>query len=145
MPMIETADHSMGYMTVAALIDGDVTRATFEPRRFKGKKYLNLLDRTTIREAADLNRGYPDGIPNRLKLRMKSGKVYKMTVKYPRGHAGNPMSDQEVEAKFRSLAEGVVSKALQDRLLTSRWTLNKTRRVDDVWRFDVMPRPNRRG
>lgn len=133
----ETADHSMGYMTVAALIDGDVTRATFEPRHFTNKKYLDLLDRTSIKEAADLNPGYPDGIPNRLKLRMKDGKVYKKTVKYPRGHAGNPMTDAEVEEKFRSLADGVVSTQLQKRLLKQLWSLDTVHNVRNVWQFTV--------
>lgn len=133
----ETADHSMGYMTVAAFIDGDVTRATFEPRRFKNKKYLNILDRTSIVEANDLNRGYPQGIPNRLKLRMKDGKVYEKTVKYPRGHAGNPMTDEEVEEKFRRLADGVISTKLQNKLLREMWSLEKAKRVKNLWQFEV--------
>lgn len=136
----ETADHSMGYMTVAALIDGDVTRATFEPRRFTNRKYLKLLDRTTIVEAADLNRGYPDGIPNRLRLHMKDGRVYTKTVKYPRGHAGNPMSDQEVEDKFRRLANGVISKRVQDKLLDEMWSLDKAGSVRNLWQFTVLGR-----
>lgn len=133
----ETADHSMGYMTVAALIDGDVTRETFSPKKFTSRKYLDLLDKTTIVEAADLNRGYPDGIPNRLRLRMKDGKVYEKTVKYPRGHAGNPMSDQEVETKFRTLADGVISRKLQDQLLGQMWSLDRSKNIRKLWSFKV--------
>ncbi len=133
----ETADHSMGYMTIAAFVDGDVTRATFEPRRFKSRKYLNILDRTTIVEAADLNRGYPKGIPNRLILTMKDGRKYTQTVKYPRGHAGNPMTDDEVERKFRTLADGVISTRLQTKLLKEMWSLDKSKSVRSLWQFDV--------
>ena len=135
----ETADHSMGYMTIAALIDGDVTRETFSPRKFTDKKYLSLLDRTAIVEAGDLNKGYPDGIPNRLTLTMRDGRTYKKTVKYPRGHAGNPMSDSEVERKFRTLASGVISSRLQDQLLTQMWSLDKSRSIENLWRFKVLP------
>lgn len=131
----ETADHSMGYMTVAALIDGDVTLATFEPRRFKDAKYLDLLDRTTIVEAADLNEGYPDGIPNRLRVRMKDGRVYQRTVKYPCGHAGNPMTDEQVEYKFRRLTDGLLQDKTQDKLLTELWALDKLRTVANLWSF----------
>ncbi len=135
----ETADHSMGYMTVAALIDGDVTRETFHPRRYTHRKYLDLLDRTTIVEAADLNAGYPDGIPNRLKVYMKDGRVYERTVKYPCGHAGNPMTDEQVEHKFRTLAEGVISPKLQDKLLDASWRLDQAKTVRNLWRFPVAP------
>ncbi len=133
----ETADHSMGYMTVAALIDGKLDRDSFSPRKFKGKKYLDMLDRTTIAEANDLNKGYPDGIPNRLTLTMKDGKKYSKTVKYPRGHAGNPMTDDEVEYKFRTLADGVISKRTQDQLLDAMWNLDKAKSVADLWKFKV--------
>ncbi|RIK62641.1 MAG: MmgE/PrpD family protein [Planctomycetota bacterium] len=133
----ETADHSMGYMTVAALIDGDVTRETFSPAKFTSRKYLDLLDNTTIVEADDLNAGYPDGIPNRLKVRMADGKVYEKTVKYPRGHAGNPMSDDEVEHKFRTLAEGVIPTKLQNKLLDQMWSLDKMKDVRKLWSFKV--------
>lgn len=133
----ETADHSMGYMTVAALLDGKLDRDSFSPKKFKGKKYLDLLDRTTIAEAKDLNAGYPDGIPNRLILTMNDGKHYTLTVKYPRGHAGNPMTDDEVEAKFRGLADGVIPKALQNKLLDSMWKLDKAKDVKNLWQFSV--------
>jgi len=133
----ETADHSMGYMTVAALIDGDVTRETFSPKKFKDKKYLDVLDRTTIVEADDLNAGYPDGIPNRLKIHMKDGKIFQMTVTYPRGHAGNPMSDEEVENKFATLADGVIPEKLQRKLLDQMWSLDKAKDVRKLWEFKV--------
>ena len=96
--------------------------------------------RMVIVEAADLNRGYPDGIPNRLRLHMKDGRTYTKTVKYPRGHAGNPMSDQEVEDKFRRLAEGVISKRVQSKLLDEMWSLEKTAPVQNLWQFSVLGR-----
>ncbi len=135
----ETADHSLGYLTVAALIDGDVTRETFEPRRFRSPKYLDLLDRTSIREAEDLNAGYPDGIPNRLKITMKDGRRYELTVKYPCGHAGHPMTDEQVEGKFRTLAEGVVAPRVRDRLLREMWSLDRAATVRNLWAFPVRP------
>lgn len=134
----ETADHSMGYMTVAALIDGDVTRETFEPRKFRNKRYLDLLDRTSIREAEDLNAGYPDGIPNRLKITMKDGRGYELTVKYPCGHAGNPMTDEQVECKFRTLAEGVMPQRQQNRLLAEMWVLDQTKSVRNLWAWATL-------
>lgn len=136
----ETADHSMGYMTIAALVDGDVTLATFEPRKFTDRKYLDLLDRTTIVEADDMNAGYPEGIPNRLILKMKDGRTYSKTVKFPRGHAGNPMSDDEVELKFRRLADGVIPEKAQTKLLAEMWALDRAKNVKGLWQFDVPAR-----
>lgn len=134
----ETADHSMGYMTVAALIDGQVTQATFEPRHFTNPRYLQLLDRTTIVEDAELNQGYPDGIPNRLRVHLKNGHLYDRLVKYPCGHAGNPMTDDQVESKFRLLATGVISEKMQDKVLSEMWSLERMTSVHNLWAFDVL-------
>lgn len=133
----ETADHSMGYMVCAAFYDGDVTKKTFDPKRFTEKKVLDLLDRTKIREADDLNPGYPKGIPNRLIVTMKDGRKLEKRVDFPRGHAGNPMTDDEVEKKFRTLAKGVVSDKTQAAILKACWDLDKARDVRGVWSFKV--------
>ncbi len=133
----ETADHSMGYMVCAALYDGDVTKKTFEPKRFTDKKVLDLLDRTKIREAEDLNEGYPEGIPNRLIIMLKDGTRLERRVDFPRGHAGNPMTDDEVEHKFRTLARGVIGEKQQDAILKQAWSLDKAKHVGDIWAFKV--------
>ncbi|MFO0971925.1 MAG: MmgE/PrpD family protein [Phycisphaerae bacterium] len=131
----ETADHSMGYMVCAALYDGDVTKKTFDPKRFTEPKVLALLDRTTIRESAELNAGYPKGIPNRLIITLRGGKRLEKRVDFPRGHAGNPMTDAEVEHKFATLARGVVSDKTQAAILKSAWSLDQARNCNAVWAF----------
>ena len=60
-----------------------------------------------------------------------------LTVKYPRGHAGNPMTDDEVEAKFRGLADGVITRSTQDKLLDAMWNMDKAKDVKSLWAFAV--------
>lgn len=122
----ETADHSMGYCVACALLDGDVTRGSFSEARIRDRRVLGLLDRIRIVETAECNAGYPKGIPNRLIIRMADGRRLEKLVTYPRGHAGNPMSDDEVFAKFRRLADGVVTEATADRI------------IDDCMRLDAL-------
>jgi 2-methylcitrate dehydratase len=105
----ETADHSMAYCVIMALRDGDITAESFSEKNYRDPAVLAWLDRLKIVETEECNAGYPDGIPNRLVITLRDGRVLDKLVKYPRGHAGNPMSDEEVRAKFRGLARGVVS------------------------------------
>jgi 2-methylcitrate dehydratase len=99
----ETADHSLRYIVVAALLDGDVTPATFEERRFRDPIALSLLrDAVTVREDAALTRGYPAGIPNRVTVRTVGGVEATSEVTHPLGHARRPMRDDDVVAKFRA-------------------------------------------
>jgi len=103
----ETADHSLQYIVVAALLDGEVTSRTFEPERFRDARTLGILkDRVTVREDPELSAGYPEGIPNRIMVTTTGGDREVREVRFPRGHARNPMTDEEVVAKYRANVEG---------------------------------------
>jgi 2-methylcitrate dehydratase len=103
----ETADHSLQYIVVAALLDGEVSSRTFEPERFRDPRTLDLLkERVTVREDPELSAGYPEGIPNRITGTTTGGDREVREVRHPRGHARNPMTDEEVVAKYRANVEG---------------------------------------
>jgi 2-methylcitrate dehydratase len=103
----ETADHSLQYIVVAALLDGEVTSWTFEPERFRDPRTLDILkERVTVREDPELSAGYPDGIPNRITVTTTAGDREVREVRHPRGHARKPMTDEEVVAKYRRNAGG---------------------------------------
>jgi 2-methylcitrate dehydratase len=120
----ETADHSLPYCTAAALMDGDVTLATFDPARFTDPALLELTAKVKVHRDAEINKGYPRGIPNRLTVTLKDGRLVQKLVEFPRGHARNPMTDQEVEAKFRRLVEPRFGKERCDRILAACWQLD---------------------
>lgn len=134
----ETADHSMGFCVACALIDGDVTRASFSDEKIRDQAVLGLLDKIKIVETDDCNRGYPDGIPNNLVVTLKGGKKLVKKVVYPRGHAGNPMTDDEVVKKFKGLAAGVVSDATQQRIIDQCMNFEKLGTVAELLEFETL-------
>ncbi len=133
----ETADHSMFYCCAAALVDGDVTLATFDEHRLRDPKLLDLMDKTTIVEDAELNKGYPQGIPNDITITCTDGTRVSKRVDFPRGHAGNPMSDDEVVAKFRRMAQGVVSDRTAAEILDRAWRLDELPDLGPLFAFEV--------
>lgn len=134
----ETADHSMFYCCAAALVDGDVTLATFDENRLTDKRLLDLIDRTTIVEDQKLNAGYPKGIPNDVTIICTDGTKVNKRVDYPRGHAENPMTDEEVVAKFRRLADGVISSSTADRLVEQVMSFEKLADTAPLFAFEVL-------
>lgn len=133
----ETADHSMGFCMACALIDGDVTRASFSDEKIRDAKVLGLLDKIKIVETADCNAGYPDGIPNNIVIKTTDGKTVAKKVTYPRGHAGNPMTDEEVVAKFSRQADGVVSASTAQRIVEQCMGFDKLSDVAALLEFET--------
>ena len=134
----ETADHSMFYCCAAALVDGDVTLATFDENRLTDPKLLDLIDKTKIVEDPKLNDDYPKGIPNDVTITCTDGTKANKRVDFPRGHAENPMTDDEVVAKFRKLAEGVITDETADRILDQAWNLDNLGDVTPLFSFKVI-------
>lgn len=134
----ETADHSMFYCCAAALVDGDVTLATFDRERLTDPKLLDLIDKTKIVEDDEMNKGYPDGIPNDITITCADGTTANKCVTYPRGHAGNPMTDEEVVDKFRRMANGVVSDSTAEVILDRAWKLDELEDLTPLFTFEVI-------
>ncbi len=131
----ETADHSLPYCTAVALADGNVTEAQFEPSRFTDEKLLGLVARIALHRDAALNARYPRGIPNRLRVTLADGRVLVREVEFPRGHAMNPMTDAELEQKFRRLVEPRYGKERADRILETCWNLEKLSGAGELLRL----------
>jgi 2-methylcitrate dehydratase len=128
----ETADHSLPYCTAVALADGDVTMAQFDPKRFTDPALLDLVAKIKVHRDAALTARYPNGIPNRLTVTLTDGRQLVKEVEFPRGHAHNPMTDAEVEKKFRLLVEPRYGKERAGRILSACWGLEKLKKVEDI-------------
>jgi len=130
----ETADHSLPYCTAVALRDGDVTLTSFDEVHLQDESLLELVSRITIHRDAELTARYPRGIPNRIVVTLKGGRELVAENEFPRGHDQNPMSDDEVEDKFRRLAAGVLDESAQARLLQMCWNLDAVQDVGELLR-----------
>lgn len=128
----ETADHSLPYCTAAALLDGDVTLKTFDPERFTAADVLGLLKNVKVNLDDSLTPRYPHGIPNRLTAKLADGRTLVKEVEFPRGHAQNPMTDAEVEQKFRRVVEPVYGKPAADRILAACWDLENLKHAGEL-------------
>ncbi len=119
----ETADHSMPYCVAVALLDGMVGLEQFSDERIARRDVQELMQKISIHRDAGLTAIYPDGIPNRLEIALWHGNTHTREVTYPRGHARNPMTDEEVLAKYRSMAVPRLGEARAAQLAERVWRL----------------------
>ena len=124
----ETADHSLPYIVGMALLEGKVDNSTYSVRNTTKKENLDFIDKITVVEDPRLTALYPhEGMGNRVTARLRSGDLVSEEVIVPRGHPRNPMTDSEVEGKFRSLTRGKLTQKARDRALDSLWNLEKVK------------------
>ncbi|MGH7127777.1 MAG: MmgE/PrpD family protein, partial [Planctomycetaceae bacterium] len=129
----ETADHSLPYCTAVALVDGDVTLDSFSDNRLRDESLLELVSRIRIHRDAALTARYPRGIPNRITVTLDGGRTLTAENEFPRGHDRNPMTDEEVETKFRRMAAGVLDGPAASDLLDECRRLEEWDNVRALW------------
>jgi 2-methylcitrate dehydratase len=63
----------------------------------------------------------------RVKVRIDTadGQSFHKELDYPKGDPRNPLTDQEIETKFRALAERVLNKTRQNEVIDHVWNLDK--------------------
>jgi 2-methylcitrate dehydratase len=106
----ETADHSLPYITAAALVDGEITDRQFAPARFRDPKLLELVAKVQVIRSAELSAAYGQAFGNIVTIKFKNGQAISERVDHPRGHPRNPLTDAEIEGKFHALADAALGK-----------------------------------
>jgi 2-methylcitrate dehydratase len=129
----ETADHSMPYIVAAVLVNGGFNDAIFDPARFADAAILRLADKITIKEDPELTRQLPHCFPCRMEMHVTGGRVKSAAIKFPRGHHRDPMSDEEVNAKFRQLARRKLPPERVERALDYIWAIDASPSAGDIF------------
>ena len=120
----ETADHSMPYAAAVALIYGTVEEQYYEDPYLHDRRLLDLVGRVRCLPSDEADRVEREMNLCDLEVVLKSGQRKNVRVEYHRGHWKNPMTDAEVEEKFRSLARKQLPAAQTDNLLRQLWALD---------------------
>jgi 2-methylcitrate dehydratase len=119
----ETADHSMPYAVGVVLMYGTIEEHYYEDPYLHDQRLLDLVGRVRCIPSAEADRHEKEYNLCDLEIVLKSGQRKSARVEYHRGHFNNPMTDAEMEEKFRSLARKHLPAERTDALLRQLWTL----------------------
>ena len=120
----EAADHSLPYIVAAVLVEGMFSDSLFAEEKLSDPRILRLLDKVDVQEDPEITRAFTDKVPCRIELVTRSGERKIATTDYPRGHYENPMSDEEVGAKFRAMAKRALPAQKVEQALDALWRLD---------------------
>lgn len=128
----ETADHSSYYLTAIAIIDKEIGPDQFTPEKWNDPRAIDLIGKVTLTGDPSLDKFRPAGASE---IILKTGETYSLRVNYPRGHARNPMTDQEVTAKARSMALKHMQAAQFEQLAATIFNLDQLETIDSLMKL----------
>lgn len=131
----ETADHSMPYTTAVALTYGTVTQDHFDDNYIKNPQLLELTGKVKVEASAEADRRAPEAMLCNLEVMTNYGETFSSEVPYHKGHYLNPMTDVEVEDKFRSLAKNLLSPDQTHKLLHQLWHLEDVEDLKEIFKL----------
>jgi 2-methylcitrate dehydratase len=121
----ETADHSIPFLVATAFQDGAVTPASFAIDQIHSPGLRQLMLKMTIEEDSEFTQRLPDERNCWMEVTSTSGQRFTAETAYPKGHQQNPLTDAELEAKFRHLATDLLPEPQCRAALVQLWSLDK--------------------
>lgn len=109
----ETADHSLPYCLAAALVDRQITPATFSEEKLKDPRIWQVIDKIKGEASVEFEKMFPAKQPSKVVVKTRAGKRYEAYLEYPKGDPREPMTEEDLETKFNSLSKRFLSRERQ--------------------------------
>ena len=112
----ETADHSLPYCLAAALVDHKITTQSFSDEKLKDKRIWDVIDKIHGVASQEFEAMFPAKQPSNVVVKTTDGKEFSEYLEYPKGDPREPMTMEDLEAKFNGLSAGLLSDERQKEL-----------------------------
>ncbi|MFQ5407777.1 MAG: MmgE/PrpD family protein [Anaerolineales bacterium] len=133
----ETADHSLPYVIAAALADGNVLPDSFSDEKLKDPAIRDLLGKIKVIADPEIDALFPGVKRARVTITTTAGDKHTVQTDVARGSPQDPLSDEEIVAKFRANAHRVLNAAEQDRAIAAVWELEQCPHLGEFTRLFV--------
>ncbi|MBZ5576255.1 MAG: MmgE/PrpD family protein [Acidobacteriia bacterium] len=103
------AQFSMPFGAAVAVLHRAAGLGQFTLDNIRSPRVRNLMAKVVLVKDRRLEENFPREWPARISIELMDGRQYEQSVRYPKGDPQNPLSWDEMAAKFRSLAGAVLS------------------------------------
>ncbi len=131
-----TADHSCYYTTAVAILDRTVGPEQYSDEKLRDPRVRELADKIFVEPDPKLDEFVS---PGSAEIITKKGKKYNCKVLRPKGHPMNPMTDADVEEKFRSMAGKFMGEKQIRQIIDTIYNLEKLDDIGKLLKMLVIP------
>jgi 2-methylcitrate dehydratase PrpD len=129
------AQFSMPFGAAVALLFRRASLAEFTPEMIAAPRVRALMQRVAHVRDPELERHFPREWPAWASIALHDGRTVSTTVRYPKGDPQNPLSWDELLAKYRELGRSVLPEDRLDELSQRVRALESASDVAPLWRL----------
>lgn len=109
----ETADHSLPYCLAAAIVDGKITTDSFSDEKMKDPAIWETIDKIKGVASEEFEAMFPAKQPSKVVIKTTKGDSFEAYLEYPKGDPREPMTQDDLDAKFNSLTAKLIDSSRQ--------------------------------
>jgi 2-methylcitrate dehydratase PrpD len=114
---IVDAQFSMPFGAAVAVLSGAAGLDQFTLEQVRSAQVRRMMEKVILVKDSRLEETFPREWPARVAISLESGKKYEKFIRYPKGDPDNPLTWDEMAAKFRTLAGRVLPPGRCDQII----------------------------
>ncbi len=130
----ETADHSIPFVIACALHFGSIDIEHFDKKVLMDPKIIALMDKVEVILDPECEAVWPDVTLNIVTVERTDGRTHSVKTPYYLGHFNRPMSDGDIEDKFRQLTQDLLNPQQQMEAIKIIWDLENVEDISEVFK-----------
>ncbi len=132
---IVDAQFSMPYGAAVALTERAAGLDQFSDESIRSPQIKSLMCKVVLEKNRHIEKNFPREWPSIVGIQLANGRQFQKRVRFPKGDPENPMTWQELSAKFHSLAARVLPKTQCDRIVKSVKGMKSSAVLGDIWKL----------
>ena len=135
------AQFSMPYGAAVALTNRTAGLDQFSGENLRSPQIKSLMRKVVLVKDKRIEENFPKEWPARVQIDLTNGKHFKKHVRYPKGDPENPLSWQELSAKFESLATRVIPNAGVVQIVRAVSEMKPSSALGEIWKMTANAGP----
>ena len=109
---IVDAQFSMPFGAAIAILDRAAGLDQFTEQQIRSNETRQIMCKVVISKDPRIEQNFPEEWPARVSISLKNGRTFEKTITHPKGDPNNPLTWDELVAKFKSLAASMDSERI---------------------------------
>lgn len=131
----ENADHSAFYANAFAIKERHFGPSSIEPENLNDPVILDMIEKITVEPDPNLPEHSSAGSSL---ITTKDGRTFEKRIDVPHGFAGDPLTEKELEDKFREMATKYLTEQKIKNIFDNIWNLENLANVSDLMKLFII-------